>query len=65
MGVKKTIGLSLILLGALALIIGIMGIFGDQIIQGLNSWAVAIIGLIFFPSGIGLLKSSSPKSSEA
>ncbi len=51
----KIIGVVLLVLGALGLILGIVGIFGSDVL-GVNSWALAIIGIIFFSSSIGLLK---------
>tara|TARA_R110002096_G_scaffold260855_1_gene454171 strand:- start:219 stop:395 length:177 start_codon:yes stop_codon:yes gene_type:complete len=51
----KYLGLTFTILGAIALILGIIGIFGAPIIQ-INSWALSILGIIFFSSGLGLLK---------
>ena len=53
--INKIVGVSLTILGAIGLILGVLGIFGSNIVN-LNSWAMAILGLIFFLSGIGLLK---------
>jgi hypothetical protein len=51
----KIIGLILTLIGFVGLILGVLGIFGKDLVQ-LHPWALAILGLIFFGSGIGLLK---------
>ncbi|WP_296621356.1 hypothetical protein [Marivirga sp.] len=51
----KIIGIILTIAGALGLIFGVLGIFGTPIIN-LNSWAMTILGFIFFVSGIGMLK---------
>ncbi len=51
----KIIGIILTILGAIALVLGVLGIFGTPIIA-LNSWALTILGFIFFISGIGMLK---------
>ena len=53
--INKIVGVSLTILGAIGLILCVLGIFGSNIVN-LNSWAMAILGLIFFLSGIGLLK---------
>lgn len=41
--------------GAISLIVGIMGVFGS-LSTGISPWALAILGGIFFLSGISLLK---------
>ncbi len=51
----KIIGIILTIAGAIGLVFGVLGIFGTPIIN-LNSWAMAILGFIFFVSGIGMLK---------
>jgi hypothetical protein len=51
----KIIGVVLLSLGAIGLIIGITGIFGSTNV-GINPWALAILGIIFFTSSVGLLK---------
>lgn len=51
----KILALILVVLGIAGLIIGVLGIFGPNVIT-LNPWAMAILGFIFFVSGIGLLK---------
>ncbi|HET8810389.1 MAG TPA: hypothetical protein VFM65_09020 [Flavobacteriaceae bacterium] len=51
----KILGMILSVLGMIALVIGVLGIFGSLSV-GMSPWALAIIGFIFFVSGIGLLK---------
>lgn len=53
----KYLGLVFTIFGAIALVLGIIGIFGANLIR-INSWALAILGIIFFSSGLGLLKKS-------
>ena len=51
----KILALILTLVGIFGLIMGVLGIFGKDLVA-LSPWALAILGLIFFGSGIGLLK---------
>ena len=51
----RSIGVLLTIIGMIGLILGVLGIFGQNYFT-LNPWAFAILGLIFFTSGIGLLK---------
>ena len=51
----KILALVLVVLGIAGLIIGILGIFGPNVVA-LSPWALSILGFIFFVSGIGLLK---------
>jgi hypothetical protein len=51
----KILALILVVLGIAGLVIGVLGIFGPNVVT-LNPWAMAILGFIFFVSGIGLLK---------
>jgi len=51
----KILGLILTIGGMICLVLGVIGIFGTNIVA-VNSWALAILGIIFFTSGIGLLK---------
>ncbi len=51
----KVLALILIFLGAVGLVTGMLGIFGPNGVA-LSPWALAILGMIFFGSGIGLLK---------
>ncbi|MFZ0491279.1 MAG: hypothetical protein WCE57_00470 [Salegentibacter sp.] len=56
----KALGLIMTIGGAIALIFGILGIFGS-IALIINAWALAIIGFIFFFAGISLIKHRSDK----
>lgn len=58
MNTKQIVGIVLIGVGAIGLIIGIMGIFGSALFESVNNWAITIIGLIFFPAGISLMKTT-------
>jgi len=51
----KILGISIVIIGIIALILGVPGIFGANLVA-ISPWALAILGLIFFTSGIGLLK---------
>lgn len=51
----KILALVLVLIGIVGLIVGVMGIFGPNLVA-VSPWAFAILGFIFFVSGIGLLK---------
>ena len=60
----KGIGFVLTIFGIAGLILGVMGIFGQNYTE-FSPWALGILGLIFFSSGIGLLKSRSRDTDEA
>jgi hypothetical protein len=51
----KIVAVVLLLAGVVGLILGVPGIFGRDLV-GMSPWALAILGFIFFMSGIGLLK---------
>jgi len=51
----KIVAVVLLLAGVVGLILGVPGIFGRDLVAT-SPWALAILGLIFFTSGIGLLK---------
>jgi hypothetical protein len=51
----KAIAFILTLVGFVGLVLGVLGIFGRDLIA-LSPWALAILGLIFFGSGISLFK---------
>jgi hypothetical protein len=60
MGVKSIVATVLVLAGIIGLIIGIAGIFGKNL-TAQSPWIFAILGFVFFSSGIGLLKSTGPR----
>jgi len=51
----KILGLILTITGAVALVLGVLGIFGSMS-TGISPWALAILGVVFFFAGIGILK---------
>lgn len=51
----KVLGIVLVVAGMISLVLGVFGIFGSLSI-GLSPWAFAIVGFIFFLSGIGIVK---------
>lgn len=54
----KIVGLILTLVGFVGLVLGVLGIFGKNLVE-LHPWALAILGIIFFGAGVGLLKRKS------
>lgn len=54
----KILAIVLVVVGIVGLILGILGIFGSNLVA-LSPWALAILGIIFFTSGISLLKRTS------
>ena len=51
----KIVSLILLVAGVVGLVLGIPGIFGRDLVT-MNPWALAILGVIFFTAGIGLMK---------
>jgi len=51
----KALAFLLTLAGFVGLTMGVLGIFGENIVN-LHPWALSILGLIFFSAGISLLK---------
>ena len=51
----KILAVLMLIGGAIALVMGVMGIFGSIAVM-INPWALAILGCIFFVSGISMLK---------
>lgn len=51
----KGLALILTIVGGIGLVMGLIGIFGANLVT-LSPWALAIIGIIFFTAGIGMLK---------
>lgn len=56
METKKSLGVILIALGFLGLVPGVLGVFEGQQFFGISPWAFLVLGLLFFVSGISLLK---------
>lgn len=55
MNAIKIVAIVLTLVGFISLILGVLGIFGNNVVA-LSPWALAILGFIFFVSGVGILK---------
>lgn len=53
---KQTIGIIFTLVGAVALAIGLMAVFNKSLAFGQNAWGVTLVGIIFFLSGMGLMR---------
>ncbi|RFN58602.1 hypothetical protein [Marixanthomonas ophiurae] len=51
----KILGFILTIGGAIALVLGVLSVFGSLNV-GLSPWALIILGIVFFFAGIGLLK---------
>ncbi|MBI1226711.1 MAG: hypothetical protein GC192_15865 [Bacteroidetes bacterium] len=62
METKKILGTILVAFGLLGLIPGVLGIFDKTEYIGINSWALALLGGLFFLSGIGLIQSIRSRS---
>lgn len=57
MEIKKVLGIALTLAGTVALAAGVIGIFNGKQLIGINSWALAILGLFFFTAGVRVIRS--------
>lgn len=51
----KILAVVMLIGGAIALVMGVMGIFGSVALM-MSPWALAILGFIFFIAGISMLK---------
>ncbi|WP_046758199.1 hypothetical protein [Kordia jejudonensis] len=51
----KTLGFIMTIGAAIALILGVLSIFGNMS-MGSATWPMTILGVVFFFAGIGLLK---------
>ncbi len=51
----KIIAIIMLIGGAVALIMGVLGVF-DSLALMMNPWALAILGFVFFIAGISMLK---------
>ncbi|WP_170110272.1 hypothetical protein [Flavilitoribacter nigricans] len=54
---KKGMAVGLSIVGMLMIIFGVMGAFG-KMDMGSYTWILLILGIIFFPTGIGLMKTT-------
>lgn len=54
---KQILGLIFTIIGAVALAVGTMAIFNKTLAFGQNAFGVTVVGLIFFLSGMGLMRS--------
>lgn len=57
MDTKKIMGTVLVAFGLLGLVPGVLGIFEKQEFLGINSWALTLLGVVFFISGVGIIQS--------
>lgn len=51
----KVLALILAVGGMIALVLGVLGIFGNNMVA-LSPWALTILGGVFFISGVSMLK---------
>jgi len=51
----KILAVIMLIGGAIALILGVLGVFGNVALM-MNPWALAILGFVFFIAGISMLK---------
>lgn len=51
----KILAVIMLLGGAIALVMGVLGIFGSVALM-MSPWALAILGFVFFIAGISMLK---------
>lgn len=56
---KQILGIVFTIIGAVGLAVGVMSIFNKGMAFGQNPWGVAIIGGIFFLTGMGLMRTVS------
>ncbi|WP_452222851.1 hypothetical protein [Lacinutrix chionoecetis] len=59
----KILSLVLTIGGMIALILGVLGIFGTDIVA-LSPYALTILGVIFFLAGVSMLKYRKDKPAE-
>ncbi|WP_300434067.1 hypothetical protein [Christiangramia sp.] len=51
----KILAMIMLIGGAIALVMGVLGIFGSVALM-LSPWALTILGFVFFVAGISMLK---------
>ncbi|WP_026755479.1 membrane protein [Sediminibacter sp. Hel_I_10] len=59
----KILSLVLTIGGMIALILGVLGIFGNNVVS-LSPWALTILGVVFFLSCVSMLKYRKDKPAE-
>lgn len=59
---KKGLALGIIILGMVGLVYGVVTLFNGGVGQSL-AWVGTVLGLVFFSSGMGLMKSTDTSSS--
>ena len=58
---KQGLGLGLVILGVIGLIYGVYMLFSGGVTDNM-SWVAAVLGIIFFSAGIGLMKTTKDTS---
>ena len=61
---KKGLAFLLTIIGGIGLVYGVIMLFTGNIVQS-TSWIAAVLGVIFFTSGIGLMKSTGGEGESA
>ncbi len=56
MDIKQIIGIIFTIVGAVGMAVGVISVFNGGAAFGQNAWGVAIIGVVFFLAGMGLLR---------
>ncbi|WP_142785462.1 hypothetical protein [Changchengzhania lutea] len=51
----RILALILTIGGMIALILGVLGLFGNNLVA-LSPWALTILGIVFFIAGVSMLK---------
>ena len=59
----RILAIILTLGGMIALILGVLGIFGNNLVT-LSPWALTILGGVFFIAGVSMLKYRKDKPAE-
>jgi hypothetical protein len=59
----RVLALVLTIGGMIGLILGVLGIFGNNIVS-LSPYALTILGIVFFLSGVSMLKYRKDKPTE-
>ena len=56
MNAKKVLAVVFTIVGAIGLAVGVMAIFNKGMAFGQSPWGVAIVGVVFFITGMGLMR---------